>query len=57
MPEEPKDPPQWQHDQKLNFNNMKELMVVLKDKLEETIAAKKKELSSLLAARDSLTRK
>ena len=57
MSDDPKVPPQWQHDKNVNFNSMRELMVVLKDKVEETIAAKKKELARMLMARDSLQRK
>jgi AAA15 family ATPase/GTPase len=54
MPDDSKPSPEWQHDQKINLSNMKELMIVLKDRVEETIVAKKKELAQLIMARDSL---
>jgi hypothetical protein len=54
MPDEPKAPPQWQNNKKLEFNGLKELLVVVKERTEDAIAAKKAELAQLLSARDSL---
>jgi hypothetical protein len=53
MPEDPK-APDWKHDQKLNFGGVQELLVVVKDRIEDLLAAKKKELADLIGARDSL---
>lgn len=53
MPDAPK-PPEWKHDQQLSLKGMKELMNVVKDRLESTLAEKKAELTRLVGARDSL---
>jgi len=53
MPDSPK-PPEWKHDQQISFDGMKELLNVIKGRLESTLVEKKAELTRLVGARDSL---
>jgi|HubBroStandDraft_6_1064221.scaffolds.fasta_scaffold151427_3 hypothetical protein len=49
--------PEWKHNQELSFKGMRELFGTIKDKMEDVLAAKKRELAQLQGAKDSLTRK
>ncbi len=53
MSELPKQP-EWKHDQQLSFRGLRDLLTVVKERLEETIKEKKAEVAGLTAARDSL---
>jgi len=53
MSDSPK-PPEWKHDQQVSFEGMKDLLNVLKDRLESTLVEKRAELTRLVGARDSL---
>ena len=59
MSEEKKnpDPPEWQNNKSVNFNGLRELLVVVKDRLESAIEAEKKELTKHVRAMESLRTK
>ena len=51
---EPNKPPDWNHDKQLSFSGLRELLKVVKGRLEATIDEKKAELARVTNARDSL---
>jgi hypothetical protein len=53
MSEAPK-PPDWKHDQEVSFKGIRELMLVVKDRLEDTLKQQKADLTRMIGARDSL---
>jgi hypothetical protein len=53
MPEAPK-PPEWKHNQEVSFKGVRELLTVVKDRLDDMLKEKKAELQRMVGARDSL---
>ncbi len=47
-------PPEWNNNKQLSFSGLRELLLVVKGRLEATIGEKKAELAQATAARDSL---
>jgi hypothetical protein len=57
MPDDPKPEvplPSWKHNQNVSSNGLRDLLLVLKEKIESTVAEQKKELAKMVSARNSL---